>query len=105
MKIFNIFIKKKKNDITLDLKGIFFSFLKIFCFEAFGLGLGGVASPAPGPSCISHTALKHLLTMTLGPGVGFCASAGFFMSAGLLGLGDMVEGLGLAGASPLPSDI
>lgn len=51
---------------------------------------------------MSHTALKHLTT-TLGAKVGFCASAGFFMSAGLLGLGDMVEGLGPAAASPLPS--
>lgn len=48
--------------------------------------------------------LRPYLNTTLGAEVGFCASAGFFMSAGLLGLGDMVEGLGLAGASSLPPD-
>lgn len=57
------------------------------------------------PLCILHTALKHQqLTTTLGAKLGFCASAGFFASAGLLCLGDIVEEFGPTVTSPLPSD-
>lgn len=45
------------------------------------------------------------LTMDLGAMLGFWANAGFFMSAGLVGFGDMVAGWASKDVSPFPSEI
>lgn len=52
----------------------------------------------------TQTFLHSLLTVVFGGMLGFWASAGFFMRAGLLGFGDIEKGLVCKEVSPFPSE-